>query len=235
MRQDFAQVEGEVRVPGAHLADLIRQQPVRPRTAWGEPVVHEGWVFVRLRRGPMLGAWRADLVRTARRLLGPDAEVVSHERAVIAMRAVHDGGVVPPEPEATGTAEGWIGASADLADLIRSQPGGLEWAAPLVEGGRLIVLVRGPGRSLASLARAAQVALGRPVNIRRVDEQRAPVPPMTDAQRATWEAMGRPAVARLDGYEVGVPPALLVRVGGAVWGVDHGGLLTSPSGGPRPL
>jgi hypothetical protein len=91
MRQDYAQVEGEVRVPGAHLADLIRQQPNTETTGWGEPVVHEGWVFARLRRGPMLGAWRADLVRTARRLLGPGAEVASHERVVIAKRVAFDG------------------------------------------------------------------------------------------------------------------------------------------------
>jgi hypothetical protein len=91
MRQDFAQIEGEVRVFGAHLADMIRQQPVTGTVGWGEPVVHEGWVFVRLRRGPMLGAWRADLVRTARRLLGDGAEVVSHERTVIAKRAAFDG------------------------------------------------------------------------------------------------------------------------------------------------
>jgi hypothetical protein len=92
MRQDFAQVEGEVRVFGVHLADVIRQQPVTGTVGWGEPVVHEGWVFVRLRRGPMLGAWRADLVRTARGLLGDGAEVVSHQRTVIAKREAHDAG-----------------------------------------------------------------------------------------------------------------------------------------------
>lgn len=98
MRQDYAQVEGVVRVAGAHLADLIRQQPVTETTGWGEPVVHQGWVFVRLRRGPMLGAWRADLVRTARRLLGDGAEVVSHERTVIAKRIAFDADAPPPPP-----------------------------------------------------------------------------------------------------------------------------------------
>jgi len=240
MRQDYAQIEGEVRVFGAHLADAIRQQPVTGTVGWGEPVVHEGWVFVRLRRGPMLGSWRADLVRTARRLLGPDAEVVSHARTVITKRDVYDaGGAAPPvadEPETTDTAEGWVGAPADLADLIRTQPGGLEWAAPLTEGGRLTVLVRGPGRSQASLARAAQAALGRPVNIRRADEQRAPIPDMTDAQRATWERMGRPVVTREERIEAGRPPSVLVRVGGATWGVDADGLVAGPSDGrPRSL
>ncbi|HEY3969803.1 MAG TPA: hypothetical protein VGL79_00260 [Solirubrobacteraceae bacterium] len=103
--QDFAQVEGEVRVYGAHLADLIRQQPVTETTGWGEPVVHEGWAFVRLRRGPMLGAWRADLVRAARRLLGPDAEVVSHERVVLAKRDVYDGPVDGASPDEYGPHE----------------------------------------------------------------------------------------------------------------------------------
>ena len=195
-------------------------------------------MYARLRRGPMLGAWRADLVRTARNLLGPDAEVVSHERIVIAKRDVYDaqGGVVEPaveEPPVAGTAEGWVSAPADLADLIRSQPGGLEWCAPLVEGDSLHVLVRGPGRSLKSLARAVQAALGRAVNVRRADEQPAPVPPMTDAQRATWERMGRPVVAREDRSMVGVPPSMLVRVGGSVWGVDHDGLVASPATADR--
>jgi hypothetical protein len=98
MRQDYAQVEGEVRVPGAHLADLIRSQPVTETVGWGEPVVHEGVVYARLRRGPMLGAWRADLVRTACGLLGDGAEVVSHERTVIAKRIAFDGAGAGDEP-----------------------------------------------------------------------------------------------------------------------------------------
>jgi hypothetical protein len=107
MRQDYAQVEGEVRVFGAHLADLIRQQPVTGTVGWGEPVMHEGWVFVRLRRGPMLGAWRADLVRTARRLLGDGAEVVSHERTVIAKRdAIKSPDEYGPEAKARRKLEG---------------------------------------------------------------------------------------------------------------------------------
>lgn len=109
MRQDYAQVEGVVRVAGAHHADVIRQQPITATTGWGEPVVHEGWVFARLRRGPMLGAWRADLVRTARGLLGDGAEVVSHERKLIAKRIAFDGDAPPPPPgDEAETPDEWL-------------------------------------------------------------------------------------------------------------------------------
>jgi hypothetical protein len=73
--QDYAQIEGicvfdDIGAErAAALADLIRQQPAKPKRAWGDPLVDDdGKVRARLRYGPVCGAWPADLRRIADRL-----------------------------------------------------------------------------------------------------------------------------------------------------------------------
>ncbi len=72
--QDYAWIEGECvfddigTEKAAALADLIRQQPIKPTRAWGEPVVDAGKVHARLRYGPVCGAWPADLRRIAQKM-----------------------------------------------------------------------------------------------------------------------------------------------------------------------
>jgi len=94
--QDYAQVVGIGMVTGVglkranELADLIRSQPNTETTGWGEPVVDSDGLRVWLRRGPMLGAWQADLRRTLQAVLGEDAEVILAKREVLARRAEYD-------------------------------------------------------------------------------------------------------------------------------------------------
>jgi hypothetical protein len=94
--QDYAQVVGIGMVAGLglkkanELADLIRSQSNTETTGWGEPVVDGDGLRVWIRRGPMLGAWRADLRRTLEAVLGEDAEVIVAKREVLARRAEYD-------------------------------------------------------------------------------------------------------------------------------------------------
>ena len=94
--QDYAQVVGIGMVAGIglkkanELADLIRSQSNTETTGWGEPVVDGHGLRVWIRRGPMLGAWRADLRRTLKAVLGEDAEVIVAKREVLARRAEYD-------------------------------------------------------------------------------------------------------------------------------------------------
>ena len=94
--QDYAQVVGIGMVAGIglkkanELADLIRSQSNTETTGWGEPVVDGDGLRVWIRRGPMLGAWQADLRRALKAVLGEDAEVIVAKREVLARRAEYD-------------------------------------------------------------------------------------------------------------------------------------------------
>jgi hypothetical protein len=122
--QDYAWIEGECVFDdiGAEkavvLADLIRQQPVRPTKAWGEPVVDGGKVMARLRYGPVCGAWPAGLRRAADKLrtqaeAGGTLDVADANRTVLMSRAEYDkakasGAPPPPQPPAEYEDEGGV-------------------------------------------------------------------------------------------------------------------------------
>jgi hypothetical protein len=112
--QDYAWIEGECvfddlgSEKATALGDLIRQQPVRPTKAWGEPIVEGGKVRAMLRYGPVLGAWPADLRRIALKLMtqvgaGGSVDVKDDPgRTVLKSRADYDrmktSGAPPPPP-----------------------------------------------------------------------------------------------------------------------------------------
>jgi hypothetical protein len=141
MEQDYAQYEGECVFDdigvekAAALADLIRQQPVKPKRAWGEPVVEGGKVRAMLRYGPVLGAWPKDLQRIALKLMaqvkaGGSVEVKDDPgRTVIMARAEYDKrsatdapkpAPLPPEYEDDDTWATDVRLSAEQAAVYES-------------------------------------------------------------------------------------------------------------------
>jgi hypothetical protein len=114
--QDYAQITALCAVSNTDaekLAAVIRQQPITQTVGWGEPVVtNERTVWFNLRRGPMLGAWPADIKRSVDRLIadsgtGGDLEVRESNREVLMKRAVYDGqGEAPPAPPAPEPPQG---------------------------------------------------------------------------------------------------------------------------------
>ena len=124
--QDYAQVVGIGMVAGIglkkanELADLIRSQSNTETTGWGEPVVESDGLRVWMRRGPMLGAWQADLRRTLKALLGEDAEVIIAKREVLARRAEYDEAVRQVGKE--GARKRLASKTANRARRTRSRP-----------------------------------------------------------------------------------------------------------------
>lgn len=99
MQQDYAEVVGVIVVSGLDAAQTdeltarIKAQPVTATNGWGEPVPWRDGLAVQLRRGPMLGAWPADIRRTVRQLVGDVGTVrIETTRTVLAKRADYDAG-----------------------------------------------------------------------------------------------------------------------------------------------